>query len=101
MLWSVYCVDNQNSGAARDAVIKEHREYLKGKESIMVLGGPLQSDDGKGSVGSNFVVRAATRAEAQAFSDGDPFSKAGVFASVTIRRMHVGRLNPEVAAADK
>ena len=101
MLWSVYCIDNPNSGAARDKVINEHRAYLKGKESMMVLGGPLQSDDGTGSVGSNFVVSAASRAEAQAFSDGDPFSKAGVFKSVTITRMHVGRLNPEVAAAGK
>ncbi len=98
MLWSVYCLDNPNSAAARDSSIKEHREYLKGKESMIVVGGPLQSDDGAASVGSQFIVKAESRAEVQAFSDGDPFAKAGVFASVTIRRMHVGRLNPEVAA---
>jgi uncharacterized protein YciI len=39
-----------------------------------------------------------SRAKAKAFSDGDPFTKAGVFASIAITRMRKGQWNP--AAAD-
>jgi hypothetical protein len=36
-------------------------------------------------------------AEAQAFVDGDPFTKAGMFTSVTITRMNKGQFNPAAA----
>jgi uncharacterized protein YciI len=36
-----------------------------------------------------------SRAEAKAFSDGDPFTKTGVFANITITRMNKGQWNPE------
>ena len=38
-----------------------------------------------------------TRAEAKAFSDGDPFAKTGVFREVKITRMNKGQWNPEAA----
>ena len=38
-----------------------------------------------------------SRAEAKAFSDGDPFTQTGVFASITITRMRKGQWNPEAA----
>jgi len=42
-------------------------------------------------------VNAGSRAEAKAFSDGDPFAKNGVFKSVTITRMRKGQWNPGAA----
>jgi uncharacterized protein YciI len=38
-----------------------------------------------------------SRAKAKAFSDGDPFTKAGVFAAITITRMRKGQWNPGAA----
>jgi uncharacterized protein YciI len=62
-----------------------------------VLAGATQNDEGTEAIGSLFVVNVNSRAEARAFSDGDPFTKAGVFASVTITRMRKGQWNPAAA----
>ena len=48
-------------------------------------------------IGSLFIVNVGSRAEAKMFSDGDPFTKKGVFKSITITRMRKGQWNPEAA----
>ena len=97
MLWAISCVDKPNSAAARAAVLQTHRDYLQTKKGILVIAGPTQTDDGEQAVGSLFVLNVNSRAEAKAFSDGDPFTQAGVFASITISRMRKGQWNPEAA----
>ena len=96
MLWTISCVDNPNTAAIRDENLKPHREYLASQKHIIVLAGATQNDEGTSSTGSLFVLNVNTRAEAKKFSDGDPFTKAGVFAKVTITRMRKGQWNPEV-----
>ena len=59
--------------------------------------GATQSDDGSTAIGSLFVVNVDSRAKAKAFSDGDPFTQNGVFASITITRMGKGQWNPQAA----
>ena len=97
MLWVISCVDKPNTAAIREQHLLPHRSYLQGQKGILVLAGATQSDDGKEAVGSLFVVNVNSRTEAKAFSDGDPFTKAGVFSSVTITRMRKGQWNPEAA----
>ena len=97
MLWAISCVDKPNTAAIRDQFVQPHREYLQSQKSILVLAGATQSDDGKLATGSLFVLNAGSRAEAKAFSDGDPFTRNGVFASVTITRMRKGQWNPAAA----
>ena len=97
MLWIITCTDKPNTAAIRERELQVHREYLGNQKRILVLAGATQSDDGKESIGSHFVINVNSRAEAKAFSDGDPFTKAGVFASVTITRMRKGQWNPEAA----
>ena len=97
MLWAISCLDKPNTAAARDTALKTHREYLQGQKRILVLAGATQTDDGETAIGSLFVVNVNSRAEAQAFSDSDPFTQAGVFASITITRMRKGQWNPEAA----
>ena len=82
---------------SRAAVLQPHRDYLKSQKGILVLAGATQTDDGATAVGSLFVVNVKTRAEAKAFSYGDPFTQTGVFANVTITRMNKGQWNPEAA----
>jgi uncharacterized protein YciI len=96
MLWTISCVDNPNTAAIRDENLKAHREYLASQKRIIVLAGATQNDEGTASTGSLFVLNVASRAEAKKFSDGDPFTKAGVFAKVTITRMRKGQWNPAV-----
>ena len=97
MLWVISCTDNPNSAAIRDKVVQPHRDYLQSQKKILVLAGATQNDDGTQAIGSLFVVNGDSRAKAKAFSDGDPFTKAGVFKSVTITRMRKGQWNPEAA----
>ena len=97
MLWTISCVDNPNSAAIREKVLQPHRDYLQSQKKILVLAGATQNDDGTQAIGSMFVVNVDSRAKAKAFSDGDPFTKAGVFKSVTITRMRKGQWNPEAA----
>ena len=97
MLWSIFCVDKPNTASVREQFLKPHREYLQSQKRILVLAGATQNDDGTEAIGSLFVLNVSSRAAAKAFSDGDPFTKAGVFASVTITRMRKGQWNPEAA----
>src|SRR5690242_19900027 len=97
MLWSIICVDKPNTAETRDKILKAHRDYLAGQSKILVLSGATQSDDGQTATGSVFILNVNSRAEAKAFSDGDPFTQAGVFASVKITRMRKGQFNPQAA----
>ena len=97
MLWAISCVDKPNTAAIRDEHRKSHLEHLQRQKHILVLAGATQNDEGTEAIGSLFVVNVGSRAEAKAFSDGDPFTKNGVFSSVTITRMRKGQWNPEAA----
>ncbi len=97
MLWAISCTDKPNTAAIREKQLLTHREYLVSQKGILVLAGATQTDDGKEAIGSLFVVNVNSRADAKAFSDGDPFTQAGVFAGVTITRMRKGQWNPEAA----
>ena len=97
MLWAISCVDKPNTAAIRDEFLKPHREYLQSQKRVLVLAGATQNDQGTEAVGSLFIVNVNSRADAKAFSDSDPFTKAGVFQSVTITRMRKGQWNPEAA----
>ncbi len=97
MLWIVTCIDNPNTAAIRESVLQPHRDYLGSQKKILILAGATQSDDGVTAIGSHFVLSVNSRAEAKAFSDGDPFTQKGVFASVTITRMRKGQWNPGAA----
>jgi len=97
MLWAISCVDKPDTVSIRTERVEAHRAYLKSQKRILVLAGATQNDDGTQAIGSLFVVNVGSRAEAKAFSDGDPFTQGGVFASVTITRMRKGQWNPEAA----
>ena len=97
MLWIISCVDNPNTAATRAEVMQAHRSYMQAHKDKVVLAGPTQTDDGAQSIGSLFVINVNSRAEAKAFSDGDPFTQNGVFSSVTITRMRKGQWNPGAA----
>ena len=97
MLWVIPCTDKANTAAIREEHLQPHRAYLQSQKKILVLAGATQSDDGATAIGSLFVVNVKTRTEAKSFSDGDPFTQTGVFASVTITRMNKGQWNPEAA----
>jgi uncharacterized protein len=77
--------------------MRPHPEYLDQRSSILVLAGATLTDDGSAASGSLFIVNVQTRAEAEAFSAGDPFTKAGIFERITITRMRKSQWNPQAA----
>jgi uncharacterized protein YciI len=97
MLWAISRVAAPDFAAKREQGMQPHIDYLRSQKNILVISGATTSDDGKQFVGSLLIVNVKTRAEAQAFVDGDPFTKAGMFTGVTITRMNKGQFNAPAA----
>jgi uncharacterized protein YciI len=83
-LFTLTCLDKPDALEARMAAREAHLAYVRGAGGKVKLGGPFTDDDGA-MIGSLIIIEAADRAEAEAFAAGDPYGKAGVFASVEIR----------------
>jgi len=94
MLWCITCVDKPGDSTARLSVLETHRAYLKTQDDKIVMSGATLSDDGETMTGSCFIIAADSRSEAEAFSNGDPFTAAGVFESVNITRMKKSSFYP-------
>ena len=97
MLWAISRGASPKFAELREKLLQPHLEYLRSQKKILVLSGATTTAAGKEFVGSLLIVNVGSRAEAQAFVDGDPFTKAGMFAHVTITRMRKGQWNPEAA----
>ena len=85
MLFAVICTDKPNSLAIRKANRPDHLEYLQGLGDTLVFAGPFTQPDGVTMNGSLVVIEAPTLEAARRIAAGDPFAKAGLFASVDIR----------------
>jgi uncharacterized protein len=85
MLYVLICTDKPGALPVRKANRPQHLEYLKSLGDRVVLAGPFTEEDGATMNGSLVVVEAASLEAARAIAAGDPFAKAGVFASVEVR----------------
>ena len=85
MLYALICTDKPNSLAIRRAKRPEHVAYLKSLGDTLKLAGPFTETDGESMNGSLIVVEAASLQAAKEIAAGDPYAKAGLFASVEIR----------------
>lgn len=99
MLYIIYQLDRPGAAELRAAVRDEHFAYLDAHADIVVLGGAMLAEDGTTRTGSVLIVNLAGRAEAEAWSENEPFRKAGLFARVEINRMRKGQWNPGAAPA--
>ena len=84
MQFASYCVDKTGHQQVRANARPAHLEYLKQYLGQIVMAGPLLDDEGTGMIGSLFIVDFPDRAAADAFAAGDPYGKAGLFASMRI-----------------
>ncbi len=85
MLYALICTDKPGSLALRKANRPEHLAYLESLGDTLMFAGPFTEADGETMNGSLIVVEASTLDAARAIAAGDPFAKAGMFASVDIR----------------
>lgn len=82
MAFMIYCLDKPDHLEVRMANRPAHVEHLIAHEKQLVTGGPLL--EGERMIGSLLVVDFATRAEVDVFLAADPYSRAGLFQSVTV-----------------
>jgi uncharacterized protein YciI len=84
MLFAISCQDKPGALDLRLATRPTHLEYLDGQAEVIVQGGPVLDAEGK-PCGSLLLVDVADEAAAKALAAGDPYAKAGLFESVTIK----------------
>ena len=84
MLFAVVAIDHPGRLAVRKKTRPAHLAYLKKNLNQVVTAGPFMAEDGT-SVGSMLVIQARSLGAAEAFMAKDPYSKARLFESVTVR----------------
>lgn len=83
MLFVIRCIDKQDHLAVRQGNRPAHIEYLQRFGGQLFAAGAIL-DDSEMMCGSIIIIDVADRAEAEAFAAADPYSKAGLFAQVTV-----------------
>ena len=85
MLFTIHMLDRPGAEELREATGAAHREFVGRHLDQMYLGGPLLADDGRTAVGSLIVMDFPDREAAVAFIAEEPYNRAGLFESVTVR----------------
>lgn len=86
MLFALICTDKPGHLQTRLDVRPDHIAFLNGlnEKGALKFAGPLLDEDGKPN-GSLVVIETADKAVAETIAGGDPYARAGLFASVDIR----------------
>ncbi|HMI98183.1 MAG TPA: YciI family protein [Micropepsaceae bacterium] len=89
-LFVISYIDKPNSLALRMANREAHLAYAHGddKPAKVKLGGPYLDEKGD-MAGSLIIVEAPSHADAVAFTQNDPYVKAGLFSSIDVRPYRV------------
>ncbi len=95
MAYAILNRDKPDSGHLRAETRAEHVAWLDAKKDILLAAGALIDDDGTGGHGGVLIIDADDRAAAEAFIAEDPFTKAGLFESVTVTRWRKAFFNFE------
>jgi uncharacterized protein len=77
-------LDQPDAAALRQRVRPEHKAYLAAVAERIAFAGPLTRDDGVTMIGSLLAVDFDSRGAAQAWLAAEPFTLAGLYASVEI-----------------
>ena len=85
MHYVIHCLDYPGAIQRRLDHYDAHKAYLGAAVIKTVISGPLMADDETTMIGSCFVVEAAGLDEVRAFNAADPFAKAGLWQTVSIR----------------
>ncbi len=89
MLFAITCTDKPDSQEIRAATRPAHIAYLDSHVTSIRLAGPMLNEAGQ-PIGSLLVVEAESPQAAVAFTVADPYTKAHLFANVTIVPFRIG-----------
>lgn len=87
-LFVLVCIDKPGALDLRMATREAHFAYARGLPGVLRLGGPFLDERGD-MAGSLIIIEAPDMAAAEAFSQNDPYRKAGLFERVEIRPWRV------------
>jgi uncharacterized protein YciI len=86
VLFVIHGIDKPGHGAVRAEARQRHLDYVAVHADRVVIGGPTVDDAGEALTGSLLVVDFPDRVAAQTFLDGDPYTDAQLFQTVTLSR---------------
>ncbi len=95
MPYVIITKDKPDSLALRNEVRAVHLAYLTEHKAKLLAAGAQIADDGTGGTGGVIIVDTEDRAEADAFIQNDPFTKAGLFEDIQVTRWRKAFFNGE------
>jgi uncharacterized protein len=84
MQYVIYCLDKSGHAQVRANNRDAHLAYLKEHSASIAFAGPMLDDAGTAMIGSLLVMDFPDRAAVDRFVAGDPYGRAGLFASVRV-----------------
>ena len=84
MLFALRLLDKPDHAALRSRVRPEHKAYLATVADRIAVAGPLTHDDGRTMIGSLLVIDFDSRDAAHRWLADEPFTRAGLYASVEV-----------------
>jgi uncharacterized protein len=94
MQFVITCWDKPGHAQMRLDTRPAHLAYLATVKEQLKLAGPFLAGDNQTAIGSLMIYECADAGEARAIMDNDPFSKAGLFASVEVKPWRQGAGTP-------
>ena len=90
MHWLIVARDKPGQGAIRQKTREAHRAYIWRSDlsARLLVGSPLADDSGAAMTGTWLLVAAPDRAAVEAFTQEDPYNRAGIFERVEIAALH-------------
>jgi uncharacterized protein YciI len=90
-LYAMICIDHRGSLDLRQKTRDEHLAYYRAPGSPVRLAGAVLDDNGQPD-GSLVIIECESQVAAETFAAGDPFAKAGLFSSVSVKpwRLAIG-----------
>ncbi len=95
MPYAIRTKDEPDHGDLRAELRDAHLAFLNANLHKLLAAGAVIDDDGACGHGGILIVETDDRAEAEAFAADDPFTKAGLFESVTVTRWRKAIFNFE------
>ena len=95
MPYAIQTTDKPGSAKLRADTRAAHLDYLTKNKHLLLAAGALIDDDGTGGNGGILIVDTDDRKAAEKFVDDDPFTRAGLFATVNVTRWRKAFFNKE------
>ena len=84
MIYMFRLLDRPDAAALRQRLRAEHKAYLAAVADRIAFAGPLTHDDGVDMIGSLLAIDFPSRDAAHAWLAKEPFTRAGLYASVEV-----------------